>query len=135
MTADSIDFTIRKWVRPEDLNANGTLFGGVLLQWIDAEAAIFAVLQLGNDRIVTKFMSEINFEATAGQGDIIEMGIAVTALGRTSITLRVQVRNMISRKTILTMEKIVFVNLGDDGRPAPHGFSAPTRGTERLPLG
>src|SRR6478609_687295 len=43
-TAD-ITFRTRKWVRSEDLNANGTLFGGSLLKWIDEEAAIYAILQ------------------------------------------------------------------------------------------
>ena len=31
----------RKWVKPEDLNPNHTLFGGRLLEWIDEEAEIF----------------------------------------------------------------------------------------------
>ena len=51
---EQIEFTTRKWVRPEDLNANGTLFGGSLLKWIDEEATIYAILQLGNRRVVTK---------------------------------------------------------------------------------
>ena len=54
-----MNFYTRKWVRPEDLNANGTLFGGSLLRWIDEEAAIYAIVQLGNQRAVTKYMSEI----------------------------------------------------------------------------
>ena len=37
MTDDEINFHTRKWVRPEDLNANGTLFGGSLLKWIDED--------------------------------------------------------------------------------------------------
>lgn len=40
MEYSDITFRTRKWVRPEDLNANGTLFGGSLLKWIDEEAAI-----------------------------------------------------------------------------------------------
>ena len=36
----------RKWVKPEDLNANETLFGGRLLAWIDEEAVIYAMCQL-----------------------------------------------------------------------------------------
>lgn len=130
---EAASFTTRKWVRPEDLNANGTLFGGVLLQWIDAEAAIFAVVQLGNDRIVTKFMSEIDFESSARQGEIIELEVSATHFGRTSLTLRAEVRNMITRRLILTIDRIVFVNLGEDGQPAPHGYTRATAGRERLP--
>ncbi|MGY4542550.1 acyl-CoA hydrolase [Arthrobacter sp. UYNi723] len=54
MEAADMTFRSRKLVRPEDLHANGTLFGGSLLTWIDEEAAIFAILQLGNGRAVTK---------------------------------------------------------------------------------
>jgi acyl-CoA hydrolase len=128
-----MNFHTRKWVRPEDLNANGTLFGGSLLRWIDEEAAIYAIIQLGNYRVVTKFISEINFEASAQQGDLVEMGLVATHFGRTSLTMRAAVRNMITRRTILTIEKIVFVNLGDDGLPAPHGHSSITYKRDRMP--
>ncbi|GLJ61603.1 hypothetical protein GCM10017576_17330 [Microbacterium barkeri] len=128
-----MNFHTRKWVRPEDLNANGTLFGGSLLKWIDEEAAIYAIIQLGNYRVVTKFISEINFEASAVQGDLIEMGLIATHFGRTSLTMRAVVRNMITRRTILTIEKIVFVNLGEDGNPAPHGYDSITYQRDRMP--
>ena len=65
-------FHTRKWVKPEDLNPNGTLFGGRLLAWIDEEAALYTVIQLENSKIVTKYVSEINFMSSAKQGDIIE---------------------------------------------------------------
>ena len=121
-TAD-ITFRTRKWVRPEDLNANGTLFGGSLLKWIDEEAAIYAILQLGNGRAVTKYISEINFVSSAVQGDLIEMGLTATRFGRTSLTMRAEVRNMITRQSILTIEEIVFVNLNAAGKPEPHGYT------------
>lgn len=128
-----IEFTTRKWVRPEDLNANGTLFGGSLLKWIDEEAAIYAMLQLGNKRVVTKIVSEINFLASAIEGDLIEMGLVATKFGTTSITLRAEVRNMITKKSILTVDRIVFVGLGEDGKPCAHGYTEATSGRDRIP--
>ncbi|MET0332509.1 MAG: hotdog domain-containing protein [Dyella sp.] len=128
-----MNFRTRKWVKPEDLNPNGTLFGGSLLRWIDEEAAVYVIDQLGNAKVVTKYMSEINFVSSARQGDIIEMGISATAFGRTSITLRCEVRNVITHKSILTIDKIVFVNMGADDLPAPHGRSAPEGGAHGLP--
>ncbi|HIY76910.1 MAG TPA: acyl-CoA thioesterase [Candidatus Sphingobacterium stercorigallinarum] len=116
-----MNFHTRKWVKPEDLNPNGTLFGGTLLRWIDEEAVIYAIVQLGNPLVVTKFISEINFVSSARQGDIIELGIKATEFGRTSITMRCEVRNKITRKTILSIDKLVFVNLDQDGNPVPHG--------------
>lgn len=116
-------FYSRKWVKPEDLNPNGSLFGGQLLSWVDEEAAIFAMCQLGKDRhLVTKFMSEINFVSSARQGDVIEMGVELTGCGRSSVTLRAEVRNKITKQTIISIDRIVFVNLDSEGRPIPHGF-------------
>ncbi|MEW5300674.1 MAG: hypothetical protein WDW38_003089 [Sanguina aurantia] len=123
MNATPMNFRTRKWVKPEDLNPNGTLFGGSLLRWIDEEAAIYVIDQLGNSRVVTKYMSEINFVSSARQGDIIELGINATAFGRTSITLRCEVRNVVTHKSILTIDKIVFVNMGPDDLPLAHGRS------------
>jgi acyl-CoA hydrolase len=128
-----IEFTTRKWVRPEDLNANGTLFGGSLLKWIDEEATIYAILQLGNRRVVTKIVSEINFVSSAVMGDLIEMGLVATKFGRTSITMRAEVRNMITRKNILTVDHIVFVGLDESGNPVPHGFTEVTEDRDRIP--
>jgi acyl-CoA thioesterase YciA len=114
-------FHTRKWVKPEDLNPNGTLFGGQLLAWIDEEVALYSIVQLENSRIVTKYMSEINFVSSAKQGDIIEIGMEVVKFGHTSITLRSEVRNMMTRETILKVDAITMVNLGHDGKPAAHG--------------
>ena len=118
-----MQFHSRKWIKPEDLNPNGSLFGGRLLSWIDEEAAIFAMCQLGRDRhLVTKYISEINFVSSAKQGDVVEMGMEVTRYGTTSITMRAQVRNKMTKATIIEIDNIVFVNLGPDGQPEAHGY-------------
>jgi len=114
-------FHTRKWVKPEDLNPNGTLFGGRVLEWIDEEAALYAIIQLENPKTVTKFISEINFKSSAAKGDIIEIGLEVVTFGRSSLTLRCEVRNIMSRETIISIEKIIMVSLDADGKPKPHG--------------
>ena len=116
-----MNYHTRKWIKPEDLNANHTLFGGKLLQWIDEEAALYSIIQLENPRTVTKYISEINFVNSAKQGDIIEIGIEVINFGRTSITLSCEVRNKMTHQTIITIDKIVFVSLDENGNPQPHG--------------
>jgi acyl-CoA thioesterase YciA len=132
---EDVTFRSRRWVRPEDLNANGTLFGGSLLRWLDEEAAIYAIIQLGNPRAVTKYMSEIDFVSSARQGDLIEIGIRATAFGRTSLTMRAEVRNMLTRDRILAIERIVFVALDENGDPEPHGYTEITYNRDRLPAG
>ncbi len=91
-------FHTRKWIKPEDLNPNGTLFGGRLLEWIDEEAALYVVVQLENQHIVTKYITEIDFKSSAKAGDIIEIGIEVVNFGKTSLNLNCEVRNKMNRE-------------------------------------
>tara|TARA_Y100000766_G_C18429420_1_gene375882 strand:- start:42 stop:398 length:357 start_codon:yes stop_codon:yes gene_type:complete len=115
-----MQFRTRKLIKPEDLNAGGSLFGGQLLKWIDEEAAIYAMCQLDNNKVTTKFMSEIDFISPARTGDVIEIGLEMSKIGTTSITFRCEARVKKTEKKIITIEKIVFVNLDDQLRPTPH---------------
>ena len=114
-------FHTRKWVKPEDLNPNGTLFGGRLLEWIDEEAALYSIIQVENQKTVTKYMSEIDFQSSAKQGDIVEIGIEVLKFGTASLTLKCEVRNKMTRKPIIKVDKIVMVSLDEEGKAKPHG--------------
>lgn len=125
-------FHTRKWVKPEDLNANGTLFGGKLLAWVDEEAALYSIVQLENSKVVTKYMSEINFMSAAKQGDIVEIGLEIVKFGKSSLVLNCEVRNMMTRETIITIENITMVNLGEDNMPKPHGKTELEFITDRL---
>lgn len=131
-TDNTLRFHTRRWVKPEDLNPNNTLFGGKLLAWIDEEAVIYAIIQLNNQHVVTKYISEIEFISAPRQGDIIELGFTATGFGKTSITLKCEVRNKLSRERILSIEKLVFVNLDETGNPVPHGKTAITTAEERF---
>lgn len=117
----SMRFHTRKWIKPEDLNANGTLFGGRLLAWITEEAALYSIIQLENQKIVLKYMSEINFINSARQGDIVEIGVEVVRFGTSSITLKCEARNKMNRETIATVDQLILVNLDGKGKPQPHG--------------
>lgn len=116
-----MNFHTRKWIKPEDLNPNGTLFGGRLLEWIDEEAAIYAIIQLENPRMVTKYMSEINFRSSAKKGDIIEIGLRPKKYGNSSLTLACEVRNKMTREVIITIDSIIMVSLDKNGKPSAHG--------------
>lgn len=114
-------FHTRKWIKPQDLNPNRTLFGGRLLEWIDEEAALYAIIQLENPKTVTKYISEIDFKSSAKEGDIIEIGLEPVKFGNASITLKCEVRNKMTRETIITIDKIVMVGLDEQGKAKPHG--------------
>lgn len=114
-------FYSRKLIKPGDLNANNTLFGGQLLKWIDEEAGIYAMSKLGNKRVVTKYISEIDFVSSGKQGDIVEIGLEFLAIGKTSISFRCVVWNLVSKKIIIKIEKLVFVNVDKEEKAVPHG--------------
>lgn len=122
----------RKWVKPEDLNPNHSLFGGRLLQWIDEEAALYSIIQLENKKVVTKYISEINFVSSAKQGDIVEIGIEIISFGNTSLNLKCQVRNKMTHQTIITVDKIVMVALDKAGHPVAHGKTQMEFAKDRL---
>ena len=119
----NMKYFTRKMIAHKDLNSNGTLFGGRVLDWIDEEAYIYCSCQLNNDRVVTRKMSGIDFLSSAVRGDIIEIGMETVKFGKTSITIRCDVRNKRSGKTITSVDEIVFVNIGPDGKPAAHGVT------------
>ncbi len=114
-------YQTKKLIKPGDLNANNTLFGGALLKWIDEDAGIYAMTKLDTKKIVTKFISEINFVSSAKQGDVIEIGLEFKSIGNTSITLSCSVRNVFTKKVIISIEKLVFVKIDEEEKPVPHG--------------
>lgn len=114
-------FYSRKLIKPGDLNARNTLFGGALLRWIDEEAGIYAMTRLDSKNVVTKYISEINFVSSAKQGDVIEIGLGFKKVGRTSITFSCEVRNVFSKQTIIEIDNIVFVHVDENGDSKPHG--------------
>ncbi len=116
-------FYTRKLIKPGDLNANNTLFGGALLRWIDEEAGIYAMTKLNTQQVVTKYMSEIDFLKTAKQGDVIEIGLEFLNIGTSSISFGCTVRNVFTKTSIISIEKIVFVKVDTEGKPCAHNIS------------
>ena len=116
-----MEYRSRRLVRQEHLNPRGTLFGGTCMQWIDEEAAIFVMCQLGTPNVVTKLISEINFISPAHLGDIVEFGMNVISFGKTSIVVESTVRIKGTNAVIVKIDKMVFVSVDEDGRPVTHG--------------
>lgn len=115
-------FLSRRLVMPSDLNYANSLFGGRALEWIDEEAAIYAICQLETNCLVTKHIGAISFESAALQGDVVEFGLATKKVGSSSITITCLVRNKATKKTICLADDIVFVQVDPETRkPMPHG--------------
>lgn len=112
-------YRTRKIIKYEDLNPKGTLFGGQLLKWIDEEASVYAICQIGDRMVVTKAMSKIDFKSSPKLGDIIEIGMDLVKIGNTSITFKCNVRNKDTKEDIITVDEIVFVRVNELGKPTP----------------
>jgi acyl-CoA thioesterase YciA len=78
---------------PHMTNAQGTIFGGVILSYIDQAGAIEAVRQTNHRRFVTAAMREVVFHQPVYVGDLVSFYAEVIKIGNTSITVKVCVES------------------------------------------
>ena len=105
-----------------DLNAHGTLHGGVLLRWID-EAAGMHARKLAGGLCVTRYIDRINFVETARIGDIVKITSRLSDAGNTSLTFSSTIKNDLTGKLIASIDRLVFVYVNGSHQPAAHGIS------------
>lgn len=113
---------IRVLMMPRDTNAHGTIFGGVILSYIDQAGAIEARRQ-GSRLMVTVSMDKIVFHEPVFVGDLVSFWTETTRIGTSSITVKVVVEairgNDPQSKVLVTEAQVVYVNVGTDRKPAP----------------
>lgn len=81
---------IRVMMMPRDTNAHGTIFGGVILSYLDQAGAIEA-RKLGCQSVVTVAMDQIEFHEPVYVGDVLSFYTQTVRVGRTSARIRVEV--------------------------------------------
>jgi acyl-CoA thioesterase YciA len=111
---------IRVLMMPRDTNAHGTIFGGVILSYIDQAGAIEARRQ-GCQLMVTVSMDKVVFHEPVFVGDLVSFWTETLRIGNTSITTKVVcevIRNG-SKRVVVTEASVVYVNVGDDRKPKP----------------
>lgn len=96
-----------KLVRPEHLNDFGSLFGGILLQWIDEIAYIHVNLDYPGKQFVTVSLDDVEFKHPIRNGQILRFVCTRKREGRTSVSYHVQV---IGARYQADQEKVVFEN-------------------------
>ena len=113
---------IRVLMMPRDTNAHGTIFGGVILSYIDQAGAIEARRQ-GSRLMLTVSMDKIVFHEPVFVGDLVSFWTETLRIGTTSITVKViceVIRGTDPQKKVMVTEaQVVYVNVGDDGKPTP----------------
>jgi acyl-CoA thioesterase YciA len=114
------DPAIRITMLPRDTNSQGTIFGGVILSYIDMAGAIEAHRKTGMDRFVTVAMREVIFHQPVFVGDLVSFYSETVRIGTTSITTRVIVEaeryGEPGQKARVTEAEVVYVAVGKDGR-------------------
>ena len=92
MTDSNIrDAAIRLTMMPRDTNAHGTVFGGVILSYIDVAGGVEAVRHTKHERFVTVAMKEVVFHEPVFIGDLVSFYAKTLNVGKTSITIHVEV--------------------------------------------
>jgi len=107
----------------KDLNGANKLFGGTILAWIDEQAYIEVISLLNSQNVVTKFISAIEFISGATIGETVEITTELVSVGKTSLTLKIEVLNLSTHKTMAVVNEIVMVNVDKQGKPINHGFT------------
>jgi len=85
------DAAIRITMMPRDTNAHGTVFGGIILSYIDIAGGVEAVRHTHHDRFVTVAMKEVIFLEPVFIGDLVSFYAETVKVGNTSITVKVVV--------------------------------------------
>jgi len=114
--------SIRVIMMPKDTNAYGTIFGGVILSFIDQAGAVEAKRH-GADFIVTVAMREVVFHEPVYVGDLVSFYTRLVRIGTTSITIAVEVFSQpgegLGKRVRVTEAEVTFVNLDKNRRPTP----------------
>lgn len=107
------DPAIRITLLPRDTNSTGTIFGGVILSYIDMAGAIEAHRRTRMERFVTVAMREVIFHKPVLVGDLVSFYSETVRIGTTSITVRVVVETervgISSEPVRVTEAEVVYV--------------------------
>ena len=115
--------TIRVVARPTDTNSTGDIFGGWIMSQVDIAGSI-AAYRLAKGRVVTVAVDSLQFHQPVLVGDLISCYAEVIRVGRTSVTVEVEVfaerdHNGEARHIRVTEARVTYVAIGPDGRPRP----------------
>ena len=118
------DIAIRVIMLPKDTNPMGTVFGGVILSYVDLAGA-FEARKHTAGRVVTKAMHEVDFVAPVHLGDTVTFYTQTMRTGNSSITVEIEVDAQRTgptgnRDTVhVTSATVIYVAVDEDGRPVP----------------
>ena len=113
---------IRVVMLPKDTNAQGTIFGGVILSYVDQAGGIEA-RKHADKKFVTVAMKEVEFLEPVQVGDLVSFYTSTVRIGRSSVTVKVDVEAQrhedYSKRVTVTEAEVIYVAVDNQGRPVP----------------
>lgn len=106
---------------PRDTNVHGTIFGGIILSYIDQAGAVHARRE-GCRNIVTIALDRVVFHEPVYVGDLVSFRTRTVTIGKTSVRVKVCVeaeRYADDSKITVTEAEVVYVNIDANRRPVP----------------
>ena len=107
---------------PADANGNGDIFGGWIMAQVDLAGAVLP-MRIAKGRIATVAVNQFVFKQPVSIGDLLSFYAKVERIGRTSITVNVEVyaeRNPSDLVVVkVTEANLTYVAITADGKPRP----------------
>jgi acyl-CoA thioesterase YciA len=119
--AEKSDLALRVTLMPRDTNVHGTIFGGIILSYLDQAGAVHA-RRHGCKNVVTVAMEKVVFHEPVYVGDLVSFRTRTLSVGRTSVRVRVTVEaERYTNNAVITVTEaeVVYVHVGPDRRPIP----------------
>ena len=109
---------------PADVNANGDIFGGWVMAQVDIAGSVLPA-RVVRGRMATVAVNEFIFKQPVKVGDILSFFARIVRVGRTSITVKVEVYAERYRSqgeyTKVTEAQLTYVAIDEQGKPRPVG--------------
>lgn len=121
------DLSLRVTMMPRDTNVHGTIFGGIILSYIDQAGAVH-VRRHGCHNVVTVALDKVVFHEPVYVGDVVSFHTRTLSTGRTSVRVRVTVeaaRYATNAVITVTEADVVYVNVDTERRPMPLAHDTP----------
>ena len=120
LPATARELVLRMMPMPADANANGDIFGGWIMAQVDLAGSVLPS-RVSRGRVTTVAVNEFTFKQPVSVGDLLSFYAQVTRLGRTSITVHVEVvaeRNPADPQIVkVTEANLTYVAIDRDGKP------------------
>ncbi len=117
---DDRQLVLRVMPMPADVNGNGDIFGGWIMAQVDLAGAVLPA-RIAKGRLVTVAVNQFIFKQPVSMGDLLSFYAKVERIGRTSITVNVEVyaeRNPANLHVVkVTEANLTYVAIDRDGKP------------------